>query len=104
MAAMLDAKSIFGHALAIRSPADRAADLDETCRDRPALRAEVEDLLAALERASEFMRLPAAASLSASTAGQRAPAAEPGTVVGPYRLMEQIGEGGFGLVYVAEQQ
>src|SRR5262249_41479714 len=28
----------------------------------------------------------------------------PGTVIGPYKLMEQIGEGGFGLVFVAEQQ
>jgi serine/threonine protein kinase len=42
---------------------------------------------------------------TADLTGDYQPIAErPGTVIGPYKLMEQIGEGGFGLVFVAEQQ
>jgi WD40 repeat protein/serine/threonine protein kinase len=96
-----NAQSIFGRALEIESPAGRAAYLDEVCGPDAGLRAEVEGLLAAAEKAGGFMRRPAAAEL---TAGYETLTEGPGTVIGPYKLMEQIGEGGFGLVFVAEQQ
>jgi serine/threonine protein kinase len=98
-----DAKSVFGRAAEIASPRERAAFLDEACAGRPAVRAEVEDLLKALGDAGSFMRFPAAPA--GETASYAATVSEgEGTVIGPYKLMEQIGEGGMGLVFVAEQQ
>jgi serine/threonine protein kinase/WD40 repeat protein len=98
-----DVKSVFGRAAEIAAPAERAAYLDQACAGRPAVRAEVETLLRALGNAGSFMGSPAA------PAGETQPHANPiteaeGTVIGPYTLREQIGEGGFGLVFVAEQQ
>jgi serine/threonine protein kinase/Tfp pilus assembly protein PilF len=82
-----------------RAPAERVAFLDEACAGDRALRARVEKLLALHEHAS-FLARPAAES--PATLDQ--PLLErPGTQIGPYKLMEQIGEGGMGLVFVAEQ-
>src|SRR5262245_2080460 len=96
-----DVKSIFGQALEIESAAGRAAYLNEACGPDAGLRAEVEGLLAALDRAGEFMRRPAAAGLAA---GYPPVTERPGTRIGPYKLLEQIGEGGMGVVYMAEQE
>ena len=68
----------------------------------PAVRAEVDTLLKALGNAGAFMAAPAA------PAGETGDYSDPitegeGTVIGPYTLREQIGEGGMGLVFVAEQ-
>src|SRR5215470_9324051 len=98
-----DVKSIFGRAAEIALPAERAAFLDEAAAGHPTVRAEVEMLLKALGDAGSFMGFPAAPA--GETAEFDTPIAEgEGTVVGPYTLREQIGEGGMGLVFVAEQQ
>ena len=57
------------------------------------VRAEVEQLLAASDQAGSFLQSPA---VDCSTTVFESIPESPGTVIGPYKLMEQIGEGGFG--------
>jgi serine/threonine protein kinase len=80
--------------------ADRVIYLTDHCGDDAELRAAVERLLSAHEQPASVLVRPAPGMPTADYA----PISErPGTMVGPYKLMEQIGEGGFGLVFVAEQ-
>jgi serine/threonine protein kinase/Tfp pilus assembly protein PilF len=96
----LPQESIFLQALEIRSVAQRAAYLDRACGENRALRAEVEGLLRAHDHAGDLLDLP---EQPAGTVDE--PITErPGMVLGPYKLLEQIGEGGFGVVFMAEQQ
>jgi tetratricopeptide (TPR) repeat protein len=92
---------IFSAALELPSPEERACYLDQACGDNGELRRRIEELLASHAHAASFMNAPAPAQFA--TVDE--PITErPGTVIGPYKLMEQIGEGGMGLVFVAEQQ
>jgi serine/threonine protein kinase/tetratricopeptide (TPR) repeat protein len=86
---------------AVEQPAaERAAFLNDHCAE-PELRAAVERLLVAHEQPASIVNPPT----PGLPTGTYAPIAERvGSVIGPYKLMEQIGEGGFGLVFVAEQQ
>jgi WD40 repeat protein/serine/threonine protein kinase len=95
----MDEQAIFIAALQ-EEREQRAAYLDRACGDDPSLRRRVEVLLDAHERAGSFLQQPAAAGL---TDAYRPLSEGPGTVIGQYKLLQQIGEGGFGVVYMAEQ-
>src|SRR5438309_1977636 len=93
---------IVGEALE-RAPEERAAFLEEACAGQPGLRAEVEALLAAHSRAGVFLAGVTSGSADGGRTGTGADPIEPGRI-GPYKLLQVIGEGGFGSVYMAEQR
>jgi WD40 repeat protein/serine/threonine protein kinase len=95
-------ESIFFAVLEKPSPEERSAYLDAACGGDAELRRQVERLLRAQPRVGAFLEPPA--PLPPLTTEERTTLEGPGTVIGPYKLMEQIGEGGMGLVFVAEQQ
>src|SRR5262249_23139259 len=87
-------------------PDQRQAFLEEQCAGDAALRGQVESLLAASAKARSFLNAPAmdmSGGIEATSDFSHV-AERPGSIIGLYELMEQIGEGGFGLVFVAEQQ
>jgi eukaryotic-like serine/threonine-protein kinase len=89
--------AIFTEALS-RSASDyRRQYLDQACGNDINLRRRVESLLRAHEEADQF--------LDRSATGETLDpvAEEPGTIIGRYRLVEELGQGGFGVVYRAEQ-
>src|ERR1700722_1510797 len=98
-----DEKAIFLAALQQATTRDREAYLRDVCRDDSDLLKRVKVLLSVHEESQGPLDAPApCADLTRTT---ELPLSEgPGTLVGPYKLREQIGEGGFGLVFMAEQQ
>src|SRR5262245_41892836 len=96
----MDEASIFVEALKRPSPDERAAFLDQACSGNDELRRSVELLLRAHDKAGGFLAdSPAPAGV---TVDQTIPE-KPGTVIGPYKLIEPIGEGGMGTVWMAQQ-
>src|SRR5262249_36291005 len=96
--------SLLGEAVEISSPEERAAFLDQACAGDPGRRARIEALLRAHEAAGAFLGGNRPHQGPTITVDELPISERPGTVIGPYKLMEQIGEGGMGLVFVAEQQ
>ncbi len=93
-------EEIFHQARARTDPDERAAYLEQACGGDAALRASVEALLHADVGATGFMDRPprdADATIDGPI-GER-----PGAVIGPYKLLQEIGEGGMGTVFMAEQ-
>src|SRR5215218_10005555 len=81
---------------------ERAAFLAQACAGDGELRAKIEALLKSHDRAGAFMEEPPTASIREERA--RVPGVKPGDHIGHYKLLQQIGEGGCGVVFMAEQE
>jgi serine/threonine protein kinase/tetratricopeptide (TPR) repeat protein len=96
-------QTIFTEALEKEDPAERAAFLEGACAGDARLRQRVERLLGRHDHAGSFLEQPVLSG-DATTDHQRPISEQPGSIIGPYKLLQQIGEGGFGVVFEAEQE
>jgi serine/threonine protein kinase len=97
-------KEIFADALEKANAAERAAYLAQACGNDAQLRQQVENLLQAHEKAGGFLEEPAAAPPGKTVVLSTPLTEKPGDHIGHYKLLQQIGEGGCGVVYMAEQE
>jgi eukaryotic-like serine/threonine-protein kinase len=99
-------QAVFAEALLRDKPEARAAYLSAACGMDAALRRRVEALLRAAENAGDFLEQPPTglAASDGSTIVVAELSEKPGDKIGRYKLLEQIGEGGCGAVYMAEQE
>jgi serine/threonine protein kinase/tetratricopeptide (TPR) repeat protein len=108
-----DVKDIFLHAIEL-PPEERATFLDERCAGDAPLRAAVEELLSAHARATVFLAGPTispgtlAGSATSAALNSEVPIDQGLSLtprqIGPYKVLQMLGEGGFGTVYLAEQE
>src|SRR4029079_11121637 len=96
-----DAEAIFLAALDKTTPQGRAAYVEATCVGDPELLRRVRELLRCHEGSQGPLDAPPPGL--ARTVDMPASSEQPGTVIGPYKLLQQIGEGGMGTVYMSEQ-
>src|SRR5438045_9532202 len=90
-------RDIFSKAVECQSAEQQAKYLEQACQGDAELRARLEELLQAHREAGSFLQEPSAI-VNESSISERL-----GTLIGPYKLLQQIGEGGMGAVFMAEQ-
>src|SRR5271156_3950759 len=94
--------AVFTEALPLPA-AERSGFLDRACAGDDELRRRVEGLLRSLEKAGDFLG-EAAAGVPTGAGHEITAGEKPGDQIGPYKLLQQIGEGGCGVVFMAEQE
>jgi len=97
----MNERAIFDAALDIDDPTARAAYLDRVCDGNPALRQHLAELLSAQDNLGSFLAGPPVLSFNPTM--DEPSREDSGTVVGPYQLLEPLGEGGMGTVWLAQQ-
>src|SRR2546421_7520429 len=103
------AREVFLHAVGKLPPSEWGGYVGEACGGDAELEQQVGHLLQVHREAGSFLDRPAAAvgASGAFQSGEEGAAVSlgerPGTVIGPYKLLQQIGEGGMGTVFMAEQ-
>src|SRR5262249_12906773 len=88
-------EDLFHRALEKPTPAEQLAFLDRVCADQPELRQRVERLLRSHRHEDSFLHAPVTTD--------EVLAEKAGTVIGPYKLLDKVGEGGMGTVWMARQ-
>src|SRR5262245_19701593 len=99
---MPDEKAVFNVARQIGPPDARADYLQQACGTDSGLRERIQVLLCAYEEQASFLESPPPVGVAPTIDQPHRETA--GTVIGPYKLLEQIGEGGMGVVWMAEQK
>ena len=96
-------QEIFLRASEIEEASERAAYLDTACGDDVDLRAKVDSLLTTLESYESNDGTDVGDDATVDRSNVATAGGQVGKMIGAYKLLQQIGEGGFGVVYMAEQ-
>ena len=94
-------EKVFESAIKLATPQERAAYVRGACGEDPALRQQVESLIQAHDEVGGFM--PTDPGETVITIPDRPLSEKEGTCIGRYKLLQRIGEGGMGVIYMAEQ-